>query len=415
MGLSGSPGERTSEVRGATPAELEAAFEAILKSEAFSKAYAIRSTLRYLWEHRQAPVDEYSIAVHGMGRRPDFDPKVDSAVRVTMARLRAKLKEFYEDEGRACPLLLWIPRNGFDLEYHYTSPTDSAAPPVPVPAGRPWLVPTLAALLIIAVGTAAGAFYRLSQTSAPAAPSATSVPPFWARFLGGSKRVLLVLPDTLFLQWQDGRLSVGDSSVGAFSTWTSSPALKDFAAKLGNPTGWNNFISIPDTLANIRIVQYLETITSPVRVLATRDLPVDSFLETNVVLLGLPSTSYHVQARSAKLNFQIDAFGKAIRNLKPKAGEPAVYDTVPQTGKRIVSHGVLAVLSGRTEATRTLLLAGANTLYLAPMVSSVGPLAELDRVWQASGSPKYFEAVVETVTEGDAVLRIRLVAFRPVV
>ncbi len=414
MGLSGSPGERTSEVRGATPAELEAAFEAILKSEAFSKAYAIRSTLRYLWEHRQAPVDEYSIAVHGMGRRPDFDPKVDSAVRVTMARLRAKLKEFYEDEGRACPLLLWIPRNGFDLEYHYTSPTDSATPPVPVPAGRPWLVPTLAALLIIAVG-AAGAFYRLSQTSAPAAPSATSVPPFWARFLGGSKRVLLVLPDTLFLQWQDGRLSVGDSSVGAFSTWTSSPALKDFAAKLGNPTGWNNFISIPDTLANIRIVQYLETITSPVRVLATRDLPVDSFLETNVVLLGLPSTSYHVQARSAKLNFQIDAFGKAIRNLKPKVGEPAVYDTVPQTGKRIVSHGVLAVLSGRTEATRTLLLAGANTLYLAPMVSSVGPLAELDRVWQASGSPKYFEAVVETVTEGDAVLRIRLVAFRPVV
>jgi hypothetical protein len=406
MGLSGEP---ISSPPSASQAELDAAFDAILKSETFSKAYAIRSVLRYLWDHRESPIDEYSIAVHALNRRPDFDPKSDSAVRVSMARLRGKLKEFYEAEGRDCSLLLWIPRHGFELEYQLTNRSETVphAEPPPQPRERhPLLVPLLTALSLIAVVAA----YQWQRV--PPAQHTAARPAFWQRFLAGGDRVLTVLPDTLFLQWKDGQLSAGDSAVDAFSTWTSSAALKELTNTLGQPTGWTNYVSIPDALANIRLGQYIERLGASVRVLSSHDLAVDSFVDTNVVLIGLPSTSYQVQSKLAKLDFRIDAPGAVVRNLKPKPGELAAYQGAPQTGRRVVSYGILAVAPGRSATTRTLVLAAANPLFLLPMVSSVGPLAEVERNWVAAGSPPYFQGIVETISEGDSVLRIRLVAFR---
>jgi len=150
MGLSDEP---MSSPPSASQAELAAAFDAILKSETFSKAYAIRSVLRYLWDHRDSAVDEYSIAVHALSRRPDFDPKMDSAVRVSMSRLRSKLKEFYDSEGRDCGLLLWIPRHGFELEYQLTNRSQPAGVALPASpsARRAFLLPLLTADLTAAI------------------------------------------------------------------------------------------------------------------------------------------------------------------------------------------------------------------------------------------------------------------------
>jgi hypothetical protein len=42
---------------------------------------------------------EYSIALDAFGRPVDFDPKLDSIVRVEVHRLRKKLKQYYATEG----------------------------------------------------------------------------------------------------------------------------------------------------------------------------------------------------------------------------------------------------------------------------------------------------------------------------
>lgn len=42
---------------------------------------------------------EYTIGVEAFGRKPDFDPKTDTIVRVQTHRLRQKLKEYYEQGG----------------------------------------------------------------------------------------------------------------------------------------------------------------------------------------------------------------------------------------------------------------------------------------------------------------------------
>jgi DNA-binding response OmpR family regulator len=59
----------------------------------------MRSLLLYLWKHQGEPISEYAIAVDALGRSPDFDPKADSTVRVQVARLRTKLKDFYAECG----------------------------------------------------------------------------------------------------------------------------------------------------------------------------------------------------------------------------------------------------------------------------------------------------------------------------
>lgn len=58
----------------------------------------MRTLLVYLWEHQGESVSEYAISIDALGRQSDFDPKVDANVRVQVGRLRAKLKEGYEEE-----------------------------------------------------------------------------------------------------------------------------------------------------------------------------------------------------------------------------------------------------------------------------------------------------------------------------
>ena len=59
--------------------------------------------LRYLAEHALnnpgAPLKEYQIATEVFGRPADFDPQLDSTIRVQAGRLRVKLAEYYANEG----------------------------------------------------------------------------------------------------------------------------------------------------------------------------------------------------------------------------------------------------------------------------------------------------------------------------
>src|SRR5271168_121294 len=94
----------------------------VAESETFRTAPVMRALLVYLWEHQGQPVSEYAIATEALGRAPSFDPKSDSTVRVQVARLRAKLKEFLEDAGESFPLRLTLPRGGHELHWVYQPP-----------------------------------------------------------------------------------------------------------------------------------------------------------------------------------------------------------------------------------------------------------------------------------------------------
>src|SRR5205823_2435530 len=52
-------------------------------------------------------------AVDVFGRKESFDPRLDPIVRVEASRLRSKMKQYMETEGRHDPLVIMIPKGHY--------------------------------------------------------------------------------------------------------------------------------------------------------------------------------------------------------------------------------------------------------------------------------------------------------------
>lgn len=107
---------------GSIPDHIESQFTRIADSAILSTAPLMRSLLIYLWKHRGEDISEYAVAVEALGRRPDFNCKIDASARVQISRLRSKLRRFYEIEGESFPLRLSIPMGGHQLKWIYDPP-----------------------------------------------------------------------------------------------------------------------------------------------------------------------------------------------------------------------------------------------------------------------------------------------------
>src|SRR6185503_1101832 len=114
--------------------------------------------LRFLVERqlegREGELKESLIGIEVYGRRPDYDPKLDSTVRGEMARLRARLSKYYSTEGSADLLVIELPKGSY-------VPSFRRPEPVPVlQRARPkriWLAICLAGFVMTA--TALGAWW----------------------------------------------------------------------------------------------------------------------------------------------------------------------------------------------------------------------------------------------------------------
>src|ERR1700753_1916575 len=79
----------------------------LVTSQTLHGSESLCKLLRYLAsndiEHPGVTVKEYRIATEVFGRPENFDPQVDSTIRVQAGRLRVKLTEYYAGEGAEDP------------------------------------------------------------------------------------------------------------------------------------------------------------------------------------------------------------------------------------------------------------------------------------------------------------------------
>src|SRR6202050_4647088 len=61
----------------------------------------------------------YTIAVEVFDRDVSFDPAIDAIVRVEAARLRAKLREYYEREGGTDPVRFELPKGAYAIRMQW--------------------------------------------------------------------------------------------------------------------------------------------------------------------------------------------------------------------------------------------------------------------------------------------------------
>lgn len=95
--------------------------DVLLASGIFSRAPNLAHLLKYVcdkyFEGAAEEIKEYNIAVEALGRRPEFDQKRDSIVRVEAHRLRKRLREYYESEGALHELHIEIPSGQYTPKF----------------------------------------------------------------------------------------------------------------------------------------------------------------------------------------------------------------------------------------------------------------------------------------------------------
>src|SRR4051794_8951532 len=67
-------------------------------------------------------IKDYVIGVEVYKKDSSYDPRTDSSVRVEAARLRAKLSQYYETEGRNEPVVISVPKGTYVPSFTLAQP-----------------------------------------------------------------------------------------------------------------------------------------------------------------------------------------------------------------------------------------------------------------------------------------------------
>src|SRR5256885_10265003 len=99
-----------------------AQIEKLLSSHTLHGSESLCKLLRYLashsLDHPGLSPKEYQIATEVFGRQKDFDPHLDSMVRVQAGRLRTKVTEYYASEGPDDQVMVELPKGTYRSEEH---------------------------------------------------------------------------------------------------------------------------------------------------------------------------------------------------------------------------------------------------------------------------------------------------------
>ena len=101
----------------ATRLDIREELSRVLMSRQFADSPRLSKFLTYIVEKTLAEetgqIKEYSIGPAVFGRPPDFDPRLDTIVRVQASKLRGRLSEYYAGEGAANTVKIRLPRGSY--------------------------------------------------------------------------------------------------------------------------------------------------------------------------------------------------------------------------------------------------------------------------------------------------------------
>ena len=97
--------------------------ERVLNSKTMMQADRLRRFLEHIANHglseRAGNLSQFSIAIDVFDRDESFDPTIDAIVRVEAGRLRSKLLEYYDEEGRDDPVRISLPKRGYAARFQF--------------------------------------------------------------------------------------------------------------------------------------------------------------------------------------------------------------------------------------------------------------------------------------------------------
>ena len=359
----------------------------VLQSATFRNATTLQQLFQFLAAKTIAgtpeALKEYTIGVEALGRKPDFDPKIDPIVRVQSHRLRLKLKEYYDSEGSRDPILIQIPKGHYlptfeaatasrlDLDRTSAPETDTSAPGTTHDEKREVVSGEaqtaigdgrvgrdafrraaigVAVIALLAIGywagnmrakTATGAEATFFKSDVGSGKVPDPVKKFWATFLGNDSAPVIAYTDAIFLLddsndlfrfrqgASDGRGALVDSHLA--KQFASNPTLVAMAGQLyyeNGYTGTGELESVGMLAELMGRMGIRPTIKS------SRDITPDDLKQHNVILLGSPFQNIAVAQLLPAGDFAYrnpdarhEQWRAQIVNANPQANELPAYGT----------------------------------------------------------------------------------------
>ena len=405
-------------------AHFQAAVERLVRSHTLHGSESLCKLLRYLAKRAQeqpgVQVKEYQIATEVFGRQADFDPQLDSFVRVQAGRLRAKLSEYYGSEGASDQLVVELHKGSYALTLHEravlaggngaTADSAIALGNAVASAGRQPLVLILGAALIAALLFIAWLVASRKDPNAVHRDAASTAPApfhvFWEGFAGEDQEPWVIFSNAAFVGRPDTGMRYYDAS-------------RDHNARI-----LDHYTGVGEVLAVHNLDLVFGALQRSVRVkrgslfslddAKNNDLIFIGSPSENLTLLEVPSTTEFVFKRIEK---GIRAGNVAIANVHPQSNEPTEFLASASNVPLTEDYAVVALEKGLNPQHSELILAGTTTLGTQAAVEYVTRENYLNELLQRMNVSrpnelKPFEAVIRVKVARGVPVESSMVALR---
>jgi hypothetical protein len=407
----------------------------LVNSHTLHGSESLCKLLRYLTRHAlEQPgvsLKEYQIATEVFGRQDNFDPQVDSAVRVQAGRLRSKLAEYYASEGADDAVVVELPKGMYVLSFHARQTgngrsarsiageaSQEAAPEVRQSAPpRSWAVAAavLAMLLFLALVTITAllATRRAGGSSPVNAAGATGhevVPApfdvFWRGFVSGPDEPWVIFSNAAFVGHPDSGLRYFDKKRD------TNAVIFDHYTGVGEVLAVHNLDSVFAILhQKLRVKRGSLFSLDDAK---NNDLIFIGSPSENLTLLEIPSTKSFVfrEVRSGPRKGNME-----ILNVHPQAGEGAEVLATAANQPLTEDYAIVALTPGLNPPHHQLILAGTTTFGTQAAVEYVTSEKSLDELLsrlgvRSAGELMPFEALLRVKVARGVPVGIELVALR---
>jgi TolB-like protein/Tfp pilus assembly protein PilF len=165
-----------------SPDAVQGQLEKTLRSKAFINSPQLCRFLRFVVEQviagRGDELKEYVLAIEVFHKDESFDARLDTMVRTEARRLRQKLAEYYQTEGRHDPIEIVLPkgsyRPAFQSRRQFSAPPQSVTPSKPSRISRRQMA--AGAFLLIAASASYWAWTRVQASNRIHVPSIAVLP-----------------------------------------------------------------------------------------------------------------------------------------------------------------------------------------------------------------------------------------------
>ncbi|MGO9088933.1 MAG: hypothetical protein ACLQBK_27330 [Candidatus Sulfotelmatobacter sp.] len=370
-------------------------------------------------EHPDASLKEYQIATEVYGRQADFDPQVDSTIRVQVGRLRLKLAEYYASEGANDPIVVKIPKGSYHLVFEPRQPESrmrpmpllESPPPRVAPAAAPstWRFFAIALLLclIVSLIVVASLLWNRKQTAAAPAKSATGpLAEFWRPFTSGTDEPWVIFSNAAFV----GRPETG------MRYYNSSRDSKISV--------YDHYTGVGEVLAVHSLDEVFASLGRRIRVKRGSLFSLDDANNTNLIFVGSPSENLSLLdiPGTQEFVFQRVSSGErkgdlSIVSRHPKPGEASTYLASPSSTPLTEDYAVVGLVPSVSPQRLVMILAGTTTFGTQGAVEFVCRPDAVEKLMQempgSATEMRPFEALVRVKIARGVPLETELVTVRP--